>query len=100
MTRKRSGKTLQQQLMITCSCCFGLGYVNSVQTECYEILRHINSDLIDHKGKSVTVYVHPKIFDHLNNVEYDAIIDLEKTFNATITIAYDSALTLNEYKIR
>ena len=43
MTRKRSGKTLVQQLMKDCECCKGLGFVKSLQTESHVLLRNIKN---------------------------------------------------------
>ena len=45
MTRKRSGKTLIQQLTETCCNCEGLGFVKSVKTECHVILHKLQEEL-------------------------------------------------------
>ena len=39
MTRKRSGKTLVQQLTNICDKCKGLGFIKATRTQCYCILR-------------------------------------------------------------
>ena len=41
MTRKRSGKTLVQTLTNTCPTCMGSGFIKSVPTEAYAILRKL-----------------------------------------------------------
>ena len=43
MTRKRSGKTLMNELMHACSTCHSLGFVKSVSNESYTILRALGS---------------------------------------------------------
>src|SRR5438477_9906687 len=45
MTRKRTGKTLVNELTDSCQTCNGLGFVKSHQTEVYNILRAIESTL-------------------------------------------------------
>ncbi|HRN78349.1 MAG TPA: Rne/Rng family ribonuclease [Candidatus Dependentiae bacterium] len=100
MTRKRSGKTLIQQLTDDCPTCKGSGFVPSVQTECYALLRNLQQDLTDLKDKtSVTVMVHPTLFDYISSIEYNAILELEKKYHIKITIATEPSLALNTYKI-
>jgi ribonuclease G len=82
MTRKRSGKTLIQQLTTNCPACGGMGFVKSVQQESYVILRKVR-DMLASKGvtgKNITLAVHRQVSDYLINLEYNAILGLEKTF--------------------
>lgn len=100
MTRKRSGKTLLQQLTHNCQMCHGLGFVKSIQTESYAILRRIIQELVALKqGASVTLSVNPSIFDYITTSEYDAILHLEKTYQNKITLLSDKKLAINEYKL-
>jgi ribonuclease G len=99
MTRKRSGKTLLQQLTHNCSICHGLGFVKSTQTEAYAILRRIVQELIGLKRRAtVTLSVHPTIFEYITNNEYDAVLYLEKECHVKITLLSDKKLAINEYK--
>ena len=101
MTRKRSGKTLQQELTNDCSCCRGLGYIKSLETEAHMILRKLQEDLAQAKrGDAITLYVNQPMFDHITNTEYDALLTLEKTSNTSITLATDDALSRDQYKIQ
>ena len=34
----------------------------------------------------ITFGIGPKIFDHITNIEYNSILDLEKEFNCTLTL--------------
>lgn len=86
MTRKRSGKTLHDQLTETCSCCHGSGAVASAQTEAYRVLRKIQKTLAGRRMHSVTAVVHPDVFTYITTVEYDSILQLEKKFNCRIVI--------------
>ena len=87
MTRKRSGKTLVQQMMETCHECKGLGYIKSVQTEAYEILRQLKEDLDRKKlTAEITLHVYPKILDYITSIEYNSILDLEKAYKCRIIL--------------
>lgn len=92
MTRKRSGKTLMQQMTETCHCCYGLGSVKSTQTEAFALLRKLKDEL-DRKvvANNVTVSVHPAIMQYITSIEYNAILTLEKTFRCKILlVTHDS----------
>ncbi len=88
MTRKRSGKTLGQQLMRECSECHGLGMVKSLETESYTILRHLEEELRAKKlPHLITLSVHVQVFNYLTHYQYNALLALEKQFNCKITLA-------------
>ncbi len=100
MTRKRSGKTLVQQLTENCSVCRGYGFVKSLQIESYEMLRQIKKDLkANAKLKELTLQVHPKIFEYITSTEYNAILELEKMYGVKITIFSQDSYTTTQYKI-
>ncbi len=88
MTRKRSGKTLAQQLMRSCTECHGLGMVKSLETESYAILRHLEDELRAKRLQGlVTLSVHIQVFNYLISHQYNALLALEKEFNSKITLA-------------
>jgi len=100
MTRKRSGKTLQQELTKDCATCHGLGYVKSIETDAHAILRKLQEDLKQAKGSaSVTLHVNPTMFEHISSIEYDALLSLEKDSGANITLATENKLAIDQYKI-
>ncbi|MFC1841851.1 Rne/Rng family ribonuclease [Candidatus Dependentiae bacterium] len=100
MTRKRSGKTLVQQITETCPCCSGSGNIKSVQTESYAILRDLKKDFQEKKPiKSAELTTSQAVFDHITSIEYDSILQLEKDFGCSLTLSEDKNFTLNQYKI-
>lgn len=100
MTRKRSGKTLQNQMMETCTCCNGLGYNKSLQTEAYTILRELKEDLASKRVRGkIILEVHKDIFHYITNTEYNALLTLEKEFNCSIMLTGNSELKLHQFKI-
>lgn len=101
MTRKRSGKTLIQQLTENCSCCNGLGFVRSLQSEAYTILQRIIDTLHYSKNTtSISLFVHPDVFEYIVSTEYNALIGLEKMYNRKITLNSADYLEIHEYEIK
>jgi len=101
MTRKRSGKTLTQQLKQECPCCTGLGTIKSTSTETYTLLRDLKLKLLEKKlGKSIELSLNTEIFDYITSVEYNSILQLEKNFKCDIILAENKNFLLNEYKIK
>lgn len=98
MTRKRSGKTLIQQLMEACSKCHGLGFIKSMRTQCYAILQKIQEELKSIKGtKNIILSVNSSVFDFLTNIEYNSILELEKKYNCRITLLSRENIELGAY---
>jgi len=101
MTRKRSGKTLTQQLTHDCPTCKGSGFIKSIKTNCYSILEGVRKELLSHKklrGK-IEIKIHPTQLNHITDVEYNAVLDLEKEFKSEITLSGLSSLNEDRYKI-
>lgn len=87
MTRKRSGKTLLQQLTDQCTCCSGCGFVKSVASMSYYILRNFKEEVARRKlSGTLVVSVSSDVFDYLIHEEYRAILGLEKTLGCKIII--------------
>jgi ribonuclease G len=89
MTRKRSGKTLMQQMTEVCMCCHGLGSVKSTQTEAFAALRKLKDELERKRdGKpQVTLLVHPAVLEYITSVEYNSILALEKEYKCKIMLS-------------
>jgi len=86
MTRKRSGKTLIQQLTNQCYTCNGSGFINSISNAAYGILRNLKEDLAKKKiHGNVTVKVNEDIFNFIISNEYNSILALENEYNCVIT---------------
>jgi Ribonuclease G/E len=87
MTRKRTGKTLIQQLTQSCSVCHGRGVIRSLFMISNTVLQNLKLSLLEStKGAKVTLTIHPDLFEHLVNIEYNSILSLEKQFQCTITL--------------
>jgi ribonuclease G len=100
MTRKRTGKTLVNELTNDCSTCHGLGFVKSYQTESYAILRAVQNELKTMPQTSkIEIQINNHIFNYLTSIEYDAILKLENSFNGKITLLSNKDMAVDKYKI-
>jgi len=99
MTRKRSGKTLQQQLTNECTRCSGLGFVKSIQTESFEVLRGFKRELINKNASQVTLTVSSDVFDFISSIEYNSIMELEKSADIVIMLEFDNKLAINDFRV-
>ena len=101
MTRKRSGKTLQQQMAETCPCCSGLGVVSSVFTQSHSTLRELKRLLLSNKeSDSVVLSVNQQLFEYINTALYNSILQLEKQLSCTITLQLEPKLTRMQHAIK
>ena len=100
MTRKRSGKTLEQQLMATCETCHGLGILKSTRTLAHHILRKFEAELETlHQLREITLSANPRIFNFITHVEYNAILQLEKDYNCKIVLLSSDKIDETSYKV-
>jgi len=95
MTRKRSGKTLIQQIMVECKICHGLGMTNSLKTEAYYILNKIEKTLIEQPNHPIAVTLNPDILTYITTVEYESLFTLERRFHTKIILIADEHYTYN-----
>lgn len=100
MTRKRSGKTLVQELTNDCSTCKGSGFVKSLQTQCYVILRDLNANFKSLKGaRGLKLQVSVPMFNYVTSNEYNAILQLEKLCACKIEVVSNDTFEPGYYKI-
>lgn len=100
MTRKRSGKTLIQELTNLCPTCRGNGFIKSIQTETFDILRSVK-EMLERKALSgdITLQVHPRVADYLIETEYNAILLLEKNYYCKVTVAHHQQDNFHEFSV-
>ena len=100
MTRKRSGKTLVQQLTKICECCNSYGFVKSTQTVGYEALQQFKDTVQrEHIRGSVALILANDVFDYLIKNEYASILALEKELTCKIILEEDEKLKSTQFRI-
>lgn len=100
MTRKRSGKTLMQQLTRTCPSCDGDGFVKSLPSISFEILRKVQRELERMKTSgNIALKIAVPIFDYLVQYEYKALLQLEKLFSVKLILEHDAGMGDGQFKL-
>ncbi len=99
MTRKRNSENLHQLMCEPCHYCSGEGMIKSRRTICYDIFRKITRHARKHKGTTITLRVHPRLADLLNNEEEQTRALVEKDIGKRIIVAQAKDLHLEKYEI-
>lgn len=100
MTRKRSGKTLVQELTNVCPTCNSYGFIKSASTLSFVVLREFKNEYRRKALKeSVVLVVSQKVFDYLVQGEYEALLRLEKKLNCKIILESSDKLKNAHFKI-
>lgn len=100
MTRKRSGKTLLQQMTTVCTLCSGAGHVKSLTMISFSVLEKVREDMIRQKlSGSLTLSLSLRIFDYLIYQEYQSILSLEKLLSCKLTLESNEHFDDGQYLI-
>jgi len=99
MTRKRNSENLHQLMCEPCHYCSGEGMIKSRRTICYDIFRVISRNAKKHKGTTITLRVHTRIAELLQNEEDAAKQQIEKEISKRIVIAPSKDLHIEKYEI-
>jgi ribonuclease G len=99
MTRKRNSENLHQLMCEPCHYCSGEGMIKSRRTICYDIFRKISRNVSKAKGSTITLRVHPRIADMLNEEEELTRTRLEEDTGKRIIVAPSKDLHIEKYEI-
>lgn len=100
MTRKRNSENLHQLMCEPCHYCSGEGMLKSRRTICYDIFRKITRHARRNTGSdSVTLRVHPRIADMLENEEEQTKDTLTKDTGIRVFVAPSKDLHIEKYEI-
>ncbi len=100
MTRKRVRENLIQTLCDPCPYCDGRGHIKSPTTVCYEIIRalqRIGKESLN--KKTITLEIHPVIYDILVEEESSFLDDLAKKHMVEVNIQVNPKLHQEKYNI-
>ncbi len=100
MTRKRVRESLSQTLCDACYYCEGSGFIKSPTTICYDIFRSIHRIASNtYQKKTITVEVHPNIYDLLVEIESSHLEEMESDFDIEISVRVNTKLHQEKYNI-
>ncbi len=99
MTRKRTRENLVQQLCEPCGYCEGRGYVLSVESVAYKILREIRKDLPHFCGREIAVTVNPQVAEMLLGPARKALAALGSNLGREIEIRARPGLHQEQFEV-
>ncbi len=101
MTRKRTGKTLEKQLLRPCAECHGVGRISSIQTESYALLRALKAEFMRKQvtSNALVIRLHPTIFDYISKNEYEALFEFERKYQCKMVLESDASVAPHHFKI-
>ena len=100
MTRKRVRESLLQTLCDPCSYCEGKGHIKSATTVSYELIRAIQRMANDNvNSHTITVQVHPSVYDLIFDEESDFLDHMEAQFRIQIHFEVNPKLHQEKYHI-
>jgi ribonuclease G len=101
MTRRRSGKTLIQQMTQGCPSCHGSGVIKSLQTQAYTILRKLQEEIQSRNLRdSISVTMHETILHYISTVEYNSILNLERNYRCKMTLVGQGQGKIEDYWVQ
>lgn len=99
MTRKRTRESLQHILCDTCPTCTGRGYLKTVETVCFEILREIVRVNRAHAADKFVVYASRSVSEFIVNDEVHNFAELEIFIGKSIKVQTEPLYTQEQFDV-
>lgn len=99
MTRKRTRESLEHILCGECPVCHGRGYLKTVETVCFEILREIVRVNRAYDADKFIVYASPAVSESLVNDEYHNLAELEVFVGKQIKVQTESLYNQEQFDV-
>ena len=101
MTRKQIRDTLVRTVCAPCQYCEGSGWVKSIRSVCYELLRNLRVKLREReKSGRVWIYAHPDVVETLHDKEeFSCLDDMQHECGRPFEICSDKAYHIDDYDI-
>jgi len=100
MTRQRVSGSLRELMGATCPYCDGRGYVKSIDTVSYDILREIKRETIDMTdGEDIQVIVNPEIARYMYEKMHAVLEKYEKKSRVKIVIESNVDFHIEQFEV-
>tara|TARA_R110000737_G_scaffold53907_13_gene75837 strand:- start:4988 stop:6451 length:1464 start_codon:yes stop_codon:yes gene_type:complete len=99
MTRKRTRESLEHILCGECEVCHGRGYVKTVETVCFEILREIVRVNRAYDADKFIVYASSSVSESLTNDEYHNLAELEVFIAKQIKVQTENMYNQEQFDV-
>jgi len=98
MTRQRLRESILTELAEPCFYCDGIGYLKSIDTVTYEIIRDIKKRMAKRAGKNIKVVANEAVINSMLESEQHSLDKLREQFSVTIEYQPSQEKT-DKYKI-
>ena len=99
MTRKRTRESLEHILCDECPLCTGRGYLKTVETVCFEILREIVRVNRAYEADQFIVYASSAVSESLINDEYHNLAELEVFIGKLIKVQTETMYNQEQFDV-
>ncbi|SHO55607.1 ribonuclease G [Vibrio quintilis] len=99
MTRKRTRESIEHVLCSVCPACEGRGYVKTVETVCFEILREITRVNRAYDSDKFVVYASPAVAETLQGDESHALAELEVFIGKQVRIQTEPLYVQEQFDV-
>ena len=99
MTRKRTRESLEHVLCGECISCTGRGYIKTVDTVCFEILREIVRVNRAYEADNFIVYASAAVSEFLINDEYHNMAELEVFIGKSIKVQAEPMYNQEQFDV-
>lgn len=99
MTRKRTRDGLTQMLSETCYFCNGKGHVKTPTTVAFEVFRELKRTIHHLDGRSIVLYVHPRVAKVLFKEARNRLDSMEKRLRKRINVETVDTYHVEKFEI-
>jgi len=99
MTRQRIRPSLKRSVFEDCPCCDGSGVVKTAESVAIEAMRIVTSSASRSNVKRITINVHDRVAEYLNNRKRRDLNSLEDRGNVSVLISSHSDVSPNHLEI-
>ncbi|RME04514.1 MAG: Rne/Rng family ribonuclease [Planctomycetota bacterium] len=100
LTRQRLRTSLNTATYTTCPTCRGTGKIKNLDSMCVHIIREIKLQMTKNSREKITLTLHPKLANYIQNTRRATLANLEKEFNISIFIDSNPEFSLEEYRFQ
>jgi len=99
LSRQRLRPSLHEINFEKCPHCAGIGYVRSVDSAAFSILRAIEEEGIRQRGSELVYYVSPKVALYIFNQKREALRAIEQRYDLHVILNSDEMLLPADYRL-
>jgi ribonuclease G len=99
LTRKRTKRSLDRMLSMSCPYCEGSGRVKSAETMSFEIMRQLKKSADALEGDSIVIRAHPEVAAYLDGALQTFLFPEMTNRNRKVIVRADSSMHYEQFDI-